>query len=343
MIDLRSDTVTQPTQAMRDYMCSAPVGDDVMGEDPSINELEQAAATLLGKEKAVFVPSGTMANQIAVRVYAGPGSEILAVDQSHLFFYEGGSAAGLSGTQIHPVPSINGIFDVGDFAVRIRNPEDEHLPLTKLMWIENTHNRGGGRIVPYKLVSSLYELGKQKHIPLHIDGARIANAAVATGIPLHDWGSVCDSLSLCLSKGLGAPVGSILAGSHEFIRKARRCRKALGGGMRQAGIIAAGGLYALNNNIQRLAEDHRLAKLLAEGLSSISGLSIQKPVETNIVMINLEKNAPFTAPQLQDILKDNGVLAFANNPYRLRAVVHMYISESDIHSAVSIFRKVMTR
>ncbi|MCD4654065.1 low-specificity L-threonine aldolase, partial [bacterium] len=271
-IDLRSDTVTCPDRLMREAMIQAPVGDDVMGEDPTVNELEKYAAELCGKESALYLPSGTMANQAAVRAWCRNGEEALITSESHIFYYEAGSAAGLSGVQLNQVPAVDGIFEIEDFEAKIRPVNDPHFPLTRLLWVENTHNRGGGRIVPFKKMQDLFKLANEREIPLHIDGARLANAAVATGIPLSKWGQTCDSLSLCLSKGLGAPIGSILAGSEKFIQLCRRARKALGGGMRQAGIIAAAGLYALQNNIERLSVDHKRASVLAAELRKIQGL-----------------------------------------------------------------------
>jgi threonine aldolase len=341
-VDLRSDTVTLPSSEMRLAMANAPVGDDVMGEDPTVNKLEDYSAELLGKQAAVFVPSGTMANQIAVRVYGHPGDEILTVDETHVFFYEAGSAAGVSGVQLHVVPSQAGIFSVHDFRLRIRG-DDPHFPRTKAFWIENTHNRGGGRIVPLRLLKELSTLSRETKIPIHMDGARLANAAVATGIPLKKWASLCNSLSLCFSKGLGAPIGSILAGTREFINEARRARKALGGGMRQAGIVAAGALYALKNNVERLSEDHRRAKDLLDGLREIKGLEFPLPVETNMVMIDLDPSAGMDASQAQHKLEDLGIELFAVRSHRLRAVIHLNINDEDVSRTVAAFKKLLSK
>lgn len=339
-IDLRSDTVTVPTLEMKSFMMEAPVGDDVLGEDPTVIELERFTSELLGKAAALFVPSGTMANQIAVRIYGGLGTEILVVDQSHVFFYEGGGAAGLSGTQIHVVPAVNGIFKIDEFARRIR-VLDDHFPETRLFWIENTHNRGGGSIVPYDRLCELRQLSLERGVPVHIDGARLVNAAVATGIPLKRWADQVDSLSLCLSKGLGAPIGSVLAGTHEFIRLARRARKVLGGGMRQAGIIAAAGLYALSHHIDRLSDDHKNASLLRNELATIPGLLVPDSVDTNIVMIDLDPNLSMSGEVIQNKLESLGVRLFSIGPLRLRAVTHMGINEQDILKAVDSFKKVI--
>jgi len=337
--DLRSDTVTQPTKAMREAMVNAPVGDDVMGEDPSINELERYAAKLFGKQAAVFVPSGTMANQISVRAYAGPGDEILMVDKAHLFFYEAGSAAGISGVQLFPVPCDNGVFNVDDFKSSIR-ADDPHFPKTRLFWIENTHNKGGGKIVPIELMKALNDLSKQTKIPVHMDGARICNASVASEIPLVEWAAMVDSLSVCLSKGLGAPVGSIVLGNKSFIYHCRRARKALGGGMRQAGIIAAAGLYALKNHIKRLNEDHRRAKLLAHELTKIPGLSIHPDADTNIVMVNLEESMKFDGQRMMAELEKHHVRMFALGPRQLRAVTHLDVSDQDIIQTIEAFSSI---
>ncbi len=341
IVDLRSDTVTRPSDEMRNVMATAPVGDDVMQEDPTVNELEKYTAKLFGMEAGLFVASGTMANQVAVRAYCGHGDEILTVGDCHLFFYEAGSAAGLSGVQLFPVPTNNGLFDVADFARRIRS-DDPHFPRTRLFWVENTHNRGGGRIVPFELMKALRTLALESGIPVHVDGARICNAAVATGIAPDVWAGQCNSISICLSKGLGAPVGSVICGSEKFIYRCRRARKALGGGMRQAGIIAAGGLFALKNNFQRLADDHRLAKLLAENLDKLDGISAQPP-DTNIVMIDLEPDSGLDAAQCVELLKSESVLMFDVGPMRLRAVTHLDVDESGIHKTIAAFQKFIAQ
>lgn len=341
VVDLRSDTVTQPTPAMREAMANAPVGDDVMGEDPTVNALEAYAADLFGKEAALYVPSGTMANQAAIRAWCRNGDEALIVSDAHVFFYEAGSAAGLSGVQLHVVPGITGDFTVRDFEERIRPPDDPHFPMTRLFWIENTHNRGGGTIVPFEKIRQLYALGQQRKIPVHVDGARLANAAVATGISLKEWSAHCDSLSLCLSKGLGAPIGSILAGSREFIKRCRRARKAMGGGMRQAGIIAAAGLYALQNNIERLAVDHKRAQMLATALRDVPGYIVPERVDTNILMVDLDASVPMDAAELQVRLERLGVKLFAVKPRRVRAVFHLNLGEDAVANAAWAFRKAL--
>ena len=340
-IDLRSDTVTCPSDEMRQVMAYAPVGDDVMGEDPTVVELESYSADLFGKEAALYVPSGTMANQIALRSWCRNGDEALSVDESHVFYYEAGAAAGLNGVQLNMVPSENGIFDVEDFRHRIRPDDDPHFPMTRLIWLENTHNRGGGKIVPLDLLEKVHSLGMEKNIPVHIDGARLANAAVATGIPLVRWGQVCDSLSLCLSKGLGAPVGSVMVGSTAFINRCRRARKALGGGMRQAGIIAAAGLYSLQNNIDRLSVDHTRASALAEVLRNTPGYSVPDTIDTNILMIDLDDSVPFDAETLAEKLDGLGVKLYAVKARRVRAVFHMNLDEDVVSRTAEAFRKAL--
>ncbi len=340
-VDLRSDTVTLPTAEMRSAMTNASVGDDVMGEDPSINELQDFVAALCRRDDALFVPSGTMANQIAVRVYGGPGTEILVVDQSHVFFYEGGSAAGLSGVQLCPVRSSDGIFDIRHFDAGIRSA-DPHFPRTAAFWIENTHNRGGGKIVPFDLMRSLKELGVAKCIPVHMDGARLCNASVATGIPLHQWAGLCDSFSICFSKGLGAPVGSILVGDGGFIEKCRIARKALGGGMRQAGILAAGALFSIKNHFNRLAEDHRRAQILARALQDLPGITIEKKPETNIVMIDVLEGAQFSAQILVQKLREKKVALYDIGPQRLRAVTHLGVTDDQIEYTIHMFEQILS-
>lgn len=341
-VDLRSDTVTQPSPAMREAMFMAEVGDDVLGEDPSINQLQAYAADLCRVSAALFVPSGTMANQIAVRAWCRNGDEALVVPDSHVFLFEGGAAAGLTGVQLHPLSGQNGDFTVEDFKERIRPLHDSHFPETRLLWVENTHNRGGGRIVAFDKMAEVYKLGQERGIPVHVDGARLCNAAIETGIPLADWSKVCDSFSLCLSKGLGAPVGSLLLGSHEFIKRAHRVRKALGGGMRQAGMLAAAGLYALTHNMDRLAVDHQRARMFAAELHNLPGLIVQDNVETNIVMIDIDPDFRLNAVQLSQRLGEWGIKLNPVKPRRLRAVFHLDLGDDAVDRTVKAFREVIS-
>lgn len=340
-IDLRSDTVTRPSAQMREAMFRAEVGDDVLGEDPTVNLLEEYAAGLCGVEASLFVPSGTMANQIALRAWCRNGDEVLIAPETHVFHYEAGSAAGINGVQLHMVPGKDGDFDVDDFNKRIRAENDPHFPLTRLFWVENTHNRGGGKIIGYDRMAELSELGRNKGIPTHVDGARLINAAIATGVSLEQWSKVCDSFSLCLSKGLGAPVGSLVLGSRSFIERCRRARKALGGGMRQAGIIAAAGLFALQHNIDRLAVDHERASEMARRLRKIPGLIVPDHVDTNILMIDLDASVPFNAAELQQRMELHDVRFFAVRERRVRTVFHLDLPDDVVPVVETAFKQVM--
>ena len=273
-IDLRSDTVTKPTAAMREAMARAEVGDDVFGDDPTVKELEAETAVLLGKEAALFTPSGTMANQLAIRGHTEPGDEILVEANAHLYYYESGAPAALSGVMCRCINGQRGIFAGADVEAALR-PADQHFPRTRLLCIENTHNRGGGRIWPIQQLQEVAATARRHGLPLHLDGARLWNASVATGIPERDYATLFDTVSVCFSKGLGAPVGSALVGPKAFIERVRRFRKMFGGGMRQAGIIAAGALFALRNHRTRLAEDHANANALAVGLAAVKGLETE--------------------------------------------------------------------
>ena len=262
-IDLRSDTITQPTPAMREAMARAEVGDDVFGDDPTVTRLEARTAEILGKEAAVFTPSGTMANQLALRAHTEPGDEILVDGNAHIYYYETGAPAALAGVMCRCLPGVRGLFTVADVEAALR-PADQHFAPTKLVCLENTHNRGGGSVWPMERIREIADVSRARGLRLHLDGARLWNAAVATGIPERDYAAHFDSVSVCFSKGLGAPIGSALCGTREFIQRARRFRKMYGGGMRQAGIIAAGALHALEHHRARLAEDHANARALAE-------------------------------------------------------------------------------
>ncbi|MBI2369800.1 MAG: low-specificity L-threonine aldolase [Deltaproteobacteria bacterium] len=332
VIDLRSDTVTRPTPAMRQAMAEAEVGDDVFGEDPTVNALQARSAALLGKEAALFVPSGTMANQLAIRTHTEPGDEVIIEGSSHPFNYEGGATAALSGVQFFTLPGRRGILEASQIEAAIR-PPDHHYPRTRLVCLENTHNRGGGSIFPLEKILEIAGVARDRGLALHLDGARLFNACVATGIKPAEYARHFDSVSFCLSKGLGAPVGSLLAGSAAFIDRAHRFRKMFGGGMRQAGILAAAGLYALDHHIERLEEDHRHARLLAQGLAGFPGVEVKpEEVETNMVFVRVTDRP---AAELARALREQGVLLLATARDTIRCVTHLDVSEADIHDALA--------
>lgn len=338
-IDLRSDTVTKPTEEMRRAMYEAEVGDDVYKEDPTANELENYAAELLGKEAALFVPSGVMGNQICLNVLTQPGDEVICEKDAHIFQYESGSPAALSGIQLNLIEgNKKGIFTPEQIEPLIRPVSAYYMARTKVIEIENTHNRAGGTINPIENIKAISQLAKKYNLYTHLDGARIWNASVESGIPPAQYASYFDSISCCLSKGLGAPVGSIIAGSKEFIQEAFRVRKAWGGGMRQVGILAAAGLYALQNNIERLKEDHEKAKLLANNLAQVNKINIDlELVETNIVMFSV------TNLSVEDFLakcKENGLLLGTGKIGIIRAVTHLDVSKEDILIASKIIEQV---
>jgi len=337
-IDLRSDTVTKPSPGMRDAMAKAEVGDDVFGEDPTVNKLQQKVAEMLGKEAALYVPSGSMGNQICVKVHTQPGDEVIAEKGCHVFNYETGAMAFLSNVQVHTIEGKHGAFTVNDVKRAIR-PKAYYMPRTKLICMENTHNRAGGTIIPMSIIKEMSALAKTEGIRFHLDGARLWNACAETGITPKEYASYVDSVSVCLSKGLGAPVGSVIAGPAEFIAEARRYRKIFGGGMRQAGVLAAAGMYALENNITRLKEDHANAKSLARELSTIRGFDIDMDsVQTNIVIISLEKlgRAP---EEVLAVLKTKGVLLTLGNYMGIRAVTHMDVSSEQVMFAAQIIKQ----
>ena len=341
-IDLRSDTVTRPTPAMRKAMAEAEVGDDVFGEDPTVNRLQERVAQMLGKEAALFVPSGTMANQLAIKSHTQPGDEVIIEATSHPYNFEGGGGAALSGIQFHCLKGIRGILDASQIEEAIR-PEDHHFPVTKLICLENTHNRGGGAIYPIEKMKEIYQMAKAKDLLVHLDGARLWNASVATGIPPHQYAQWADSVSVCLSKGLGAPIGSLIAGSSLFINRVHRFRKMFGGGMRQVGIIASAGLYALDHHLERLKEDHQHAKRLAVGLRELKGVSIEpKQVETNIVIFDIAETGK-TGVQISEAMKNHGVLIHAFGRTQIRLVTHLDVTEEDMEVALKAFEEVLGR
>lgn len=340
-IDLRSDTVTRPTPLMRKAMSEAEVGDDVFGEDPTVNALQEKVAKMLGKEAALFVPSGTMANQLAIKSHTQPGDEVIIEATSHPYNFEGGGGAVLSGIQFYCLRGVRGILDASQIEEAIR-PDDHHFPVTRLICLENTHNRGGGAIYPIDKMAEIYRLAKSKGLLVHLDGARLWNASVATGISPHEYGQWADSVSVCLSKGLGAPIGSLVAGSRIFIDRVHRFRKMFGGGMRQVGIIASAGLYALDHHLERLKEDHQNAKRLAVGLKELKGVSLDpKHVETNIVIFDVTETGK-TGLQIAEAMKPHGVLIHAFGKTQIRLVTHLDVSGEDIEIALNVFSKVFS-
>lgn len=338
MIDLRSDTVTLPDRQMREVMAVAEVGDDVMGEDPTVRLLEQRTAEILGKEAALYMASGTMSNQVAIRCHTTPGDEVMVDADAHSYFYESGAIAALSGVTCKLLPSIRGIFTAEDVKNSVR-PKNIHFPPAKLVCIENTHNRGGGSVWPLGRIAEVAAVAREENLKLHLDGARLWNASAAMGVAEGEYAKYFDTVSVCFSKGLGAPVGSALAGGAEVIDKARRFRKQFGGGMRQAGIIAAGALYALEHNRDRLVEDHANAKELAKGIAALPGVELDlDAVETNIVIFRTGATSP---EQLCDRLQREGVLVFPFGHNAIRAVTHLGISNEQIKEAIRVFRKAL--
>ncbi len=341
VIDLRSDTVTRPTPAMRAAMADAAVGDDVFGDDPTVNRLEERVAELLGKEAALYVPSGTMSNQIAVNVHMLPGDELLCDLNCHIYNYEAGGPAILSGVTCRTLDGDFGILDLSDLEDKIRNADDPHLVKTRMVALENTHNRGGGRIYPIEKIEAISQWAWKHGLVMHLDGARLWNAIVATGIPAKEWGKHFDTVSVCFGKGLGAPVGSALAGSKAVIAKARRTRKLFGGGMRQAGILAAACLYAMEHNVARLADDHRNAQIIAQAVADTPGLTLEPAeVDTNLIWFKIDP-AVGNAKEIAARLKQNGVLIHAAGPHKLRACTHLDVSKAQAERAAETLRKVV--
>ncbi len=337
-IDFRSDTVTKPTPAMRRAIAEAEVGDDVYGEDPTVLRLEERVAERLGLEAAVFTPSGTQANQMAIGVHCRQGDEVLTEAGSHILQYEGGAVPALWGVQPQPLLGQRGLLTPEQVTESVR-AENIHAPRTRLLSLENTHNRGGGSVWPVERFRAVVEAARQAKLAVHLDGARLFNAEVAAGIPVSAWAKLTDSTSVCFSKGLGAPVGSVLAGRADVIREARRLRKRLGGGMRQAGLLAAAALYALDNHVARLAEDHANARRLAAALAEVPGVRVDAThVETNMVF------AEFSRPAMEMValLATQGVLTNpAGSPRTLRLVTHLDVSAADIDEAVARIRRTV--
>jgi threonine aldolase len=340
-IDLRSDTVTKPTPAMREAMAEAEVGDDVYGEDPTVNRLETMAAELLGKEAALFVPTGVMGNQLAIRLHTRPGDEVIVERSSHIIRYEGGSASSLSGVQLCCVPGDRGRLSPESVEASIR-PKELHFPPTTLVCLEQTHNVGGGSLYPLETIHRIAEVARAHGLALHLDGARLFNAVVKTGVSAADYARSFDTVSFCLSKGLGAPVGSMLVSDAVRIQKLRRLRKVFGGGMRQVGILAAAGVYALEHHIARLADDHANAHYLATLLEGIPGVVVDvKAVETNMVMFQVPRSSKSTERLLVEC-REAGVLLNAVGARAFRLVTHLDVNREDMVAASRIFSRVFS-
>lgn len=338
-IDLRSDTVTKPSEAMRRAMAAAPVGDDVYREDPTIERLQEKVAGMLGKEAALFVPSGTMSNQLCLRTLTRSGDEVIVQEDAHVLHYEGGSAAALSGLQLRPLPGELGVLSPEAIEQAIR-PPGEHFARTSAVEMENTHNRCGGTIWPLEAMQAVAALAGARGLGVHLDGARLWNAHVASGVALEAYAATADSVAVCFSKGLGAPVGSCLAGTREFVEAARDNRKRYGGAMRQAGIIAAGALYALEHNLARLADDHANAALLAKYLRQVPGVEVVHPVQTNILIVSVA-GMGLTAECVVAALKEQGVLCGVAAPDRARFVTHLDVDAAAVRAAGEIAARVL--
>ncbi len=342
IIDLRSDTVTQPTPEMRRAMFEAKVGDDVFGEDPTINALQEKAAYLLGKEAAIFVASGTMGNQLSIKSHTQPGDEVIIEAGGHAMNFEGGAGAVLSAVQFMAIPGTRGVFDAEQVEAAIR-VEDPHYPQSRLIVIENTHNRGGGTVFPLKNILRIREVAERRGLGMHMDGARLWNACVASGISPKEYAAPFDSVSVCLSKGLGCPAGSLVAGSKDFVRRVHRFRKMVGGGMRQIGFLGAAGIYALDHHINRLEEDHRKARKMAQALARIKNLLIRpEEVETNILFFDVSP-VERTAQEVAAALQQKGVLVHPTSKTRIRCVAHLDVSFTEIDQAAETIEAVMKK
>ncbi len=342
IIDLRSDTVTQPTSAMRRAMAQAEVGDDVYGEDPTINRLQEMGAARLGKEAGLFVPSGTMGNLVAILAHCGRGDEVILGTKAHTFLFEAGGISALGGVHSCQIPNQpDGTLSLKDIQQAIR-PDDIHDPITRLVALENTHNRCGGVALTAEYTRSVGELARQHGLRLHLDGARIFNAAVALGIPASELAAPVNSVTFCLSKGLCAPVGSVLCGSKAFIHQALRIRKQLGGGMRQAGVLAAAGIVALDTMVDRLADDHRRAKSLAKGLSSISGLTLDPGSPyTNMIFLCMAETSALSPDRLVELLAERGIRIGRVGDHRFRLVTHYWIDDTAVDRVVTNFEEIV--
>lgn len=338
MIDLRSDTVTRPSKEMLDAMFSARVGDDVFGDDPTVNELEEKAAILLGKESAIFCPSGTMANQIAINIHTRPGDEVICHKHAHIYYYEGGAVMKNSGASVCLLEGERGLISAADVEMHINPEENIHRPVTTLVEVENSMNKGGGACYSYEVMKDIATVCKNHNLKYHLDGARLFNAVTETGDDPQVCAALFDSVSICLSKGLGAPIGSLLLGGARFIKRARRVRKTFGGAMRQAGYLAAAGIYALDHNIQRLKEDHDRARFLGDLLASLPYVDALLPVQTNIVIFTLAN--PLTGIDFLRKLKDHDVHALMMGPQQIRFVTHLDFTDAMLEKVEKVLKMI---
>jgi threonine aldolase len=340
IIDLRSDTVTKPSREMREAMLVAEVGDDVYGEDPTVNRLQEKVAEILGKEAALFVPSGVMANQLAIKTQTQPSDEVIVESESHIFNFETAGAAFLSSVQLHTVKGTRGILKVEQIEQAIRS-KVYYNPKTSLVCLENTHNKAGGTVYPIDEIQKIHELTRDKSLALHLDGARLWNASIASGISPKEYARFFDTVSVCFSKGLGAPMGSVLAGTREKIEAARKYRKIFGGGMRQIGILAAAAIFALDHNLERLKEDHEKAKWLAKELGDLSGIGLDlNSVQTNIIIFDISGRAE-SADKLISRLKAKGILISEMGISTLRVVTHLDVSMEQIKMAAAEIKSIL--
>jgi len=336
-IDFRSDTVTKPTDGMKQAMITAKVGDDVFGEDPSVNELEKMSATMFGMEAGLFCPSGTMTNQIAIKCHTQPGDEVICDESAHVYQYEGGGIAFNSGASVKLLYGDRGRINAEQVKTAI-NPDDNHKAHTSLVCLENTSNRGGGSCYDFEEIKKIKEVCTENRLPLHLDGARLCNALIAKRETPKQYGEVFDSISICLSKGLGCPVGSVLVGKKDLIKKARRIRKVFGGGMRQGGFLAAAGIYALQNNIERLKQDHDHAKQIGEAIAKSSIARSVLPIETNIIIFETAGSTNATA--IVEKLKQKEILCYAIAPDRVRLVIHLDITKEMVNKTIEIINNI---
>jgi threonine aldolase len=340
LIDLRSDTVTKPTPGMLRAMAEADVGDDVYGDDPTVNRLEAKTAELLGKEAALFVPSGTMANQIAIGVHTQPGDELMCADTSHVYVWEAGGIARLWGVTARTFAAKGGFLVLDHLRDAIRPGDDVHYTRSRLICLENTHNRGGGRIQPITSIVEIARWAREHNLAMHLDGARLMNAVVGSGIREHEWARYFDTVSICFSKGLGAPIGSALAGSNDAIGQARRLRKLLGGGMRQVGVIAAAALYALEHHVDRLIEDHAHAQILADAFASTEGFALENgPVETNLVWVAVNPSTG-TAADVAAFMRSRGIIISVPAPQIIRVCTHLDVAIEQVEYAARVIREI---